>query len=212
MRQKAVRANGLATQERALAAAEELFATHGYEATSLRQIATAAGIDIATLKYHFKDKPSLFGEVYRSGHIRFVESIEPMLGDLDRVESQEDMAVLIDDFVTAVHDFIDANLPFVRLTLFRILEDSQEVISLEEELQAVTISRVDGKFQKLLERGIIREIDTRALVVFLMATFSMWNVTARVKPNWLGSPGLNTKAGRARSEKFFIDLLANYLI
>jgi len=211
MRQKAVRANGLATQERVLEAAAKLFASDGYEATSLRQIASDADIDIATLKYHFHDKPTLFGEVYRIGHNQFLEAIEPFLEDLDRVESREDMVVLLDDFVVKMHEFIDRELPFVRLTLYRMLEDSEDVISVEEELQAIAISRLDEKFQALVDREIIRPIDTRAMVVFLVASFSTWNVTARVKHNWLGNPKIDSEAGRARSESFFIDLLEQYL-
>ena len=53
---QAVRANGLATRERIVRAATEMFAEDGYEATSLRQIAMRADIDSATLKYHFGDQ------------------------------------------------------------------------------------------------------------------------------------------------------------
>ncbi len=212
MRQKAVRANGLATQDKILNSATLMFATSGYEATSLRQIAASAGVDIATLKYHFQDKPTLFGEVYKGGHTEFMSTVEPILEDLDKVATKEDMAVLIDDFVTKMHDFIEGNLPFVRLTLYRMLEDSADIISIEEELQAIAISRLDQKFRGLVDRGVVHDIDTRALVVFLVASFSTWHVTGRVKANWLGSPGLDSEAGRARSESFFVDLLENYLL
>jgi AcrR family transcriptional regulator len=212
MRQKAVRANGLATQDKIMQAATAMFATSGYEATSLRQIAASAGVDIATLKYHFQDKPNLFGEVYKGGHTEFMAVIEPILAELDTVQTKEDMAVLIDEFVTRMHDFIEDNLPFVRLTVYRMLEDSADIISVEEELQAIAISRLDQKFQGLVERGVVRAIDTRALVVFLVASFSTWHVTGRVKANWLSKPGLDSEAGRARSESFFVDLLENYLI
>lgn len=193
-------------------AATVLFAENGYEATSLRQIAADSDIDIATLKYHFHDKPTLFGEVYRIGHNRFLDALDPFLKGLDEVESKEDMAVLLDDFVVRMHEFIDQELPFVRLTLYRMLEDSEDAIGIEEELQAIAISRLDTKFQGLVERNIIRDVDTRGLVVFLVASFSTWHVTARVKEHWLGSPAITTEAGRARSETFFIDLLETYLL
>lgn len=211
-RRRAVRANGQATRERVVEAAENLFAAMGYEATSLRAIAGAAGIDIATLKYHFADKPTLFGEVYQRGHARFLAVLDPFLVSLDGVGTTEDMEVLLDEFITSVHDFIEADFSFVRMTLYRTLEDSEDVISIEEELQTVAISRVESKFSKLSERGIIREVDTRALVVFLISTLSSWHVTGRFKPSWLGGPSLDTSAGRARSETFFIDLLTQWLL
>ena len=211
-KQRAVRANGQATRERIVEAAENLFSAMGYEATSLRAIAGAAGIDIATLKYHYADKPALFGEVYQRGHVRFMEMLEPFLTDLDAVSSSEDMEALLDEFVTAVHDFVEADFSFVRLTLYRTLEDSEDVISIEEELQAVAISRLEAKFRGLAQRGVIRDVDARALVVFLVSAFSSWHVMGRFKPNWLGRPGLDSSAGRARSEAFFIDLLTTWLL
>ena len=210
-RHKAVRANAEATQERILDAATDLFAAMGYEATSLRQIAATAGIDAATLKYHFADKPALFGEVYRRGHNEFLEAIDPFLENLDDVSSDEDLEVLLDDLVVTMHDFLEEHYAFVRLTLYRMLEDSADVISIEEELQAIAISRIDARFRELVERGFIRPVDTRALVVFLVASFTTWHVTGRVKANWLGNPALDTAAGRARSEEFFVDLLRTYL-
>ncbi len=211
-RQKAVRANGQATQERILNAAEEHFADGGYEATSLRQIAGSADVDIATLKYHFRDKPALFGEVYRRGHEEFLEALDPFVKRLDIVDSTEAMAELIDDLVVNMHDFLEHNLSFVRLTLYRMLENSEDVISVEEELQVVAISLLDEKFRALVERGIIKPVDTRALVVFLVSSFSTWHVTGRVKKQWLGRPALEDEPGRARSEEFFITLLERWLL
>jgi len=210
-RQKATRANGQATQVRVIEAATNMFATTGYEATSLRQIAAAADIDIATLKYHFADKQTLFGEIYRIGHHDFLAVISPFLDELEVVQSRESLSVLVDDFVVAMHDFIENSLPFVRMTLFRMLEGSEDVISLEEELQVLAISQIDSKFRSLINRGLVPDFDTRAFVVFLVASFSTWHITGRVKPHWLDKPGLDSEAGRARSEAFFISLFEKFL-
>lgn len=48
---------------RILATAEELFAAHGYSAVSLRQITTAAGVNLAAVNYHYYDKESLYREI-----------------------------------------------------------------------------------------------------------------------------------------------------
>ncbi|RBM06259.1 TetR/AcrR family transcriptional regulator [Streptomyces sp. PT12] len=53
------RHNGLSTRDEILAAASALFAARGYEATSTRQIADAAGVRQATLYYHFTDKQAI---------------------------------------------------------------------------------------------------------------------------------------------------------
>jgi AcrR family transcriptional regulator len=50
--------------ERILDAAEELFALHGYDGVTLRQIARRAGVDVALASYHFGKKLDLFQAVF----------------------------------------------------------------------------------------------------------------------------------------------------
>jgi AcrR family transcriptional regulator len=51
------------TKERILDTAERLFAQHGFDATSLRMITTAAGVNLASVNYHFHSKNSLIEAV-----------------------------------------------------------------------------------------------------------------------------------------------------
>src|SRR5215831_15729480 len=51
------------TKNRILDAAEALFMEHGFEATSLRQITAAAGVNLAAVHYHFGGKEELFEAV-----------------------------------------------------------------------------------------------------------------------------------------------------
>jgi AcrR family transcriptional regulator len=60
MKRRGPRANGGEAREAILQAAREQFATHGYEATTLRAIAGAAGVDAALPSYHFGSKNALF--------------------------------------------------------------------------------------------------------------------------------------------------------
>src|SRR5215813_4950612 len=52
-----------ATKPRILDAAEALFMEHGFEATSLRSITAAAGVNLAAVNYHFGSKEELFQAV-----------------------------------------------------------------------------------------------------------------------------------------------------
>jgi len=53
------------TRERLLDAAERLFADHGYDAVPVRDIATAANVNVAAINYHFHGKDRLYQEVLR---------------------------------------------------------------------------------------------------------------------------------------------------
>jgi AcrR family transcriptional regulator len=54
------RAGNPETREAILAAARESFARHGYEATTMRAVAKAAGVDVALPSYYFGSKDQLF--------------------------------------------------------------------------------------------------------------------------------------------------------
>lgn len=50
-------------REKLLTAARELFLRYGYRAVSSRQIATAAGANVAMIRYYFGGKPGLYREI-----------------------------------------------------------------------------------------------------------------------------------------------------
>jgi len=52
------------TKERILDSAEELFAEHGYDATSLRAVTAAAEVNLAAVNYHFGSKQGLYRAVF----------------------------------------------------------------------------------------------------------------------------------------------------
>jgi len=54
-----------ATQRRLLNAAEELFASHGFDGTPIRDITTKAKCNIAAVNYFFGDKQELYEELFR---------------------------------------------------------------------------------------------------------------------------------------------------
>jgi AcrR family transcriptional regulator len=59
----AVDATSADTKTRILDAAEQLFMEHGFEATSLRSLTTAAAVNLAAVNYHFGSKEELFQAV-----------------------------------------------------------------------------------------------------------------------------------------------------
>jgi len=61
---KAAAAASAETREKLVAAAERLFAAHGYTNVSVRAIAAAAGVNWSLVGYHFRGKEGLLSEVY----------------------------------------------------------------------------------------------------------------------------------------------------
>ena len=62
---RGVRADGAQSRERLLKAAMRLFASQGFATTSTREIALAAGTNIAAISYYFGDKAGLYRATFR---------------------------------------------------------------------------------------------------------------------------------------------------
>lgn len=56
------------TKLKIMEAARNLFAAQGFEGTSIRDIAGAAGVNVASVNYHFSSKDNLILEVMRRGY------------------------------------------------------------------------------------------------------------------------------------------------
>jgi AcrR family transcriptional regulator len=81
--------------------AEELFASRGFEGTSVRDIAEAAGINIAMISYYFGSKEKLMEAIFemRTGHIKM--KVESLIND-NSLDHFEKMNHLIDDHISRV--------------------------------------------------------------------------------------------------------------
>ena len=71
------------TQERILRAAVELFASHGYQRTSISAIASRAEVSRPAVFWHFGDKESLFREAFRRMVLPFFGEIQRKLAHVE---------------------------------------------------------------------------------------------------------------------------------
>lgn len=113
---------------RILEAAIQLFGEGGFEATTLKQIAKAAGISSGSVYTYFSDKDSLFSAAVHHGWGRFLAELESLSDH--RLPRMERVAALLDrGFVT-----LERALPLLRGMLFdasrkRLLDPSIERVT-----------------------------------------------------------------------------------
>jgi AcrR family transcriptional regulator len=79
---------GQSTREHLLAAARELFARDGYDATSIEAVLQRSGVSRGSLYHHFADKKALFEAVLIGVHAEAVQlTIKAAKGSADGVEA-----------------------------------------------------------------------------------------------------------------------------
>ena len=129
------------SRDRILAVATELFARHGYDATSARQIADAAGLNVATVAYHTGSKSDLYREVMRAANEAEASAVGAALADFARqapAEPGKAAVALADGYL----DFCIAHPDVTALWMRRWMEDAEQFPGLEEEYSRPLIEQV----------------------------------------------------------------------
>ncbi len=112
-----------------LETATRLFATHGYDSTSLSHVAKAASVSKALIFWHFETKENLFKAVLS----RTIEPYSLDIDDLEGLSEPEQLRRLIDLY----YEFVTENVFSVRFFLSLFLRDEDK--------------RQDSLFGKILE-------------------------------------------------------------
>jgi AcrR family transcriptional regulator len=87
------------TRDRILRTGERLFAEHGFNGVSVRELAAAAQVNIASIGYHFGNKEGLLSEVYRRHCEPMIAERLRGLGGARQLRGQARIAAIIDAFI-----------------------------------------------------------------------------------------------------------------
>lgn len=93
------------TKEKIMEAARILFADNGFEGTSVRDIAKAADVNVASVNYHFSSKDNLFSEILRSGYQQCFMSLKEFC-DKNSPDTEEALVHLFKYFLERSHDLV----------------------------------------------------------------------------------------------------------
>lgn len=158
------------TRTRIFQAAQRLFARQGYDGTSTRDLAQAAGVAEGTLFRHFANKKAILIEVATQG---WVELLTDLLTELSEMGSYKAVAQVMRKRMLNLHQ----NADMLRVCFM----EAQFHADLREQIQSEVITKMtdvaEAFFQTAMDRGVYRQMNPRTVAriflgMFMIAGFS----------------------------------------
>lgn len=154
------------TRDRILKAALTLFARSGYDGTTTKQIAVAAGVAEGTLFRHFETKKSILVQVATDG---WIEILTDLLTELSEMASYKAIAQVMKRRMLHLQD--NADLMRVCFMEVQFHED------LRDRIQSDVIEKMtdvaEAFFQTAMDQGVYRKMDPRLVARVFLGMFAV---------------------------------------
>src|SRR5712692_6729702 len=170
-----VRHDGRSVRENVLAAAVQLFAEYGYHAAPLRDIASIAGIQAASIYYHYTNKQALLVEIMETYMRLLNANLERIVQKPEIVQQRLHEAIANH---IRLHTTYKAEF-FIIDTEIRALEGENRayILSLRDQYEAL----LQSLLREGMEQGVLRRSDVKVSSYAIIAMCT--EVAAWFRPN-----------------------------
>ncbi len=115
------------TKDKIVSVASELFATRGYDGTSIREIAKTADVNLAAVNYHFTSKQSLYIEVFNLNYTKMKEDYEKINDEFPDLSTKELVLKIYNYLVNNGTSLLNAFKVILNSNI--LLDDNQNVLA-----------------------------------------------------------------------------------
>src|SRR5450755_2631636 len=149
--------------------AEMLFSQKGFDGTSVRDIAEAAGINTAMISYYFGSKEKLMEEIFERKSLNIKEKVDDLLKD-DSLDPLEKMYSLVDMYIEGILQ----RKTFHRILLCeQIINQNPSIIQMVEKMKTRNSENVNELIRLGQKKGLFKKnIDIPMLTNTLVGTVS----------------------------------------
>lgn len=151
------------TEEKIKLAAKDVFHKKGFAATRTRDIAEAAGINLALLNYYFRSKEKLFNIIMMESVQAFIQSLQLDFND-QQTTLEKKVALLVSNYI----DMLIANPDLPLFLLSELRSKPQEIVSKLGVKQMVMKSFFMQQFIAAQKAGKIQPLHPLHFIANLM--------------------------------------------
>lgn len=174
----------LSTQEKLIAAATTLFAEKGFAATSVKDIADAAGVNVSLVSYHFQGKENLYKTCIGNVGIRHYELTKQILQPVENAEEfKVRMQLLLESMLLAY-----AENPEVSKMVHREFDTPSPFF--EDLFQSIFFKHfnvVSDYIAYAQKKGIVRQdLCATGMASVFLGSITHHGQTATLRERWLG--------------------------
>ena len=149
------------TKESILRSAERLFAEKGFELTTVREIASKSGVNVAMIYYYFKTKEGLHQEIIEDSFNHLFRSLK------EGVDQEKEPEEKIYDIIKVYIDFFFHHKDLHRIILRETVSRSGHIEMFVKKYISKNFDLVHSIIQEGVQKGVFRELDTA------LSTFSL---------------------------------------